>query len=126
MNIWFKGPLNPLSSSCDDALQSERALYLMACYILAITGYKKEKCHLRKDWNGCNEDCTLSRVTYVKCINLYHFNHYKTKSKYFYVIYILECRMSVKYPKQPLKLACLNTYFYGCLLKIENLVWQRL
>jgi hypothetical protein len=38
-----------------------------ACNSPANTEHKKDECHLCRDWNGCGQDCTLSRVFCVMC-----------------------------------------------------------
>ncbi|MDF1539401.1 MAG: hypothetical protein P1Q69_10925 [Candidatus Thorarchaeota archaeon] len=38
-----------------------------SCNSAAQTEHKKEECHLCRDWNGCGNDCTLSRVFCSKC-----------------------------------------------------------
>ncbi|MFC1912125.1 hypothetical protein ACFLXG_03105 [Chloroflexota bacterium] len=41
--------------------------YCNRCQAPAETEYNKKECHLCSDWNGCGEDCTLSRVCCPKC-----------------------------------------------------------
>ncbi len=41
--------------------------YCNKCQAPAETEHNKEECHLCSDWNGCEEDCTLSRVYCKSC-----------------------------------------------------------
>lgn len=41
--------------------------YCKKCQAPAETKHNKEECHLCSDWNGCGEDCTLSRVYCKSC-----------------------------------------------------------
>ena len=41
--------------------------YCNRCQAPAETEHNKQECHLCSDWNGCGEDCTLSRVYCPKC-----------------------------------------------------------
>ena len=41
--------------------------YCNRCQAPAQTEHNKKECHLCSDWNGCGEDCTLSRVYCQKC-----------------------------------------------------------
>jgi hypothetical protein len=41
--------------------------YCNGCNKPAQTEHKKNECHLCSDWNGCSEDCTLSRVYCDDC-----------------------------------------------------------
>jgi hypothetical protein len=41
--------------------------YCNSCNTIAGTKHDKPEYHLCNDWNGCNEDCTLSEVYCEKC-----------------------------------------------------------
>lgn len=37
------------------------------CGRIAETEHHKPECHLCDDWNGCGNDCTLSKIYCTKC-----------------------------------------------------------
>lgn len=47
--------------------KSNGTWYCNRCQAPAETEHNKQECHLCSDWNGCGEDCTLSKVYCLKC-----------------------------------------------------------
>lgn len=47
--------------------KSDGTWHCRKCRTPAETEHNKPECHLCSDWNGCGEDCTLSRVYCKSC-----------------------------------------------------------
>lgn len=47
--------------------RSDGTWYCNTCYLPAETEHNNTECHTCSDWNGCGNDCTLSRVYCRHC-----------------------------------------------------------
>lgn len=47
--------------------KSDGTWYCNSCKTIAKTEHNRNECHICSDWNGCGQDCTLSKVFCPNC-----------------------------------------------------------
>ena len=47
--------------------RSNGSWYCSGCDAPAVTEHNKPECHTCSDWNGCGQDCTLSKLSCRAC-----------------------------------------------------------